>query len=830
MEHAAPKLSEFLVAHQETIIAEWTQRMRSLAPARDLSVMAIVDHLPQILSRIADVVRSDQPPGDSSLGRLPEDHAVDRLERGFDLDQMVTEYGLLRGSILDLWETRVGATVDLRELRALDRAFDEALRRATVRHAQTRQRLLKALDGISVAALGSTDLDTFLQHLLRATLESTESVDTAVVLLREAESLRVRAAVGLEQDLQQLVSIPDREGIAGQVAAEGQPIFIRDAAADGRVNSRVFREKGVRALYTVPLVHEGSVIGVAHIGSLSAFEFSEEDKLLFRTMTSRATSVIVQAQLLTELRRSEETFRLALEAAPTAILIVGREGRITLANSLTERLLGYSRQELIGSSIEDLVPVRYRHGHGKYRRDFFASLSRRPMGAGRDLFALRQDGSEVPVEIGLSPFQSDGTVFVLAAITDITERKRAEDERAQLLAREQAARQEVERTNHLKDEFLATLSHELRTPLNAIVGYARMLRSGAMDQAKHPQVFEKIDRNAMALTQIVEDVLDVSRIISGKVRMRIQPVDLAALVRDTVETVRPAAEAKRLNTDIHVDSKAAPISGDSDRLQQVVWNLLSNAVKFTPDGGRIQVRVEHVDGQMEVVVSDTGMGITPEFLPHMFERFRQGDGGTSREHGGLGLGLAIARHLVELHGGSISGASAGRGKGATFRVRLPFVGVQPEPESPESRVPPPRAMEGWKASHSSLQGVHVLAVDDDADALTLLREIFESAGAQVTAIDSGAQVLRQIHSARPDVVVTDIAMPSIDGYEMLRRIRSSDDKAVSHVPAIALTAHARSEDRAKASASGFQLHIAKPIDPSELIAAVAALVRRPAND
>jgi PAS domain S-box-containing protein len=682
MDQATPSLSEFLKAHQEAIVVEWTQRMRSLSPTRELSDAAIVDHLPQILSRIAEIVQSDQPQGATALGQLPEDHAVDRLERGFDLDQMVTEYGLLRGSILDLWEARVGPTLDLRELRALDRTFDEALRRATLRHAQARQRLLKALDRISVAALGSTDLETFLQHLLRATLESTVSVDTAVVLLREAESLRVRAAVGLEQDLQQLLSIPAREGIAGQVAAEGQPMFIRHAAADPRVKSRVFREKGVRALYTVPLIHEGTVIGVAHIGSLTAFEFSEEDKLLFRTMTSRATSVIVQTQLMADLRRSEETFRLAIEAAPTAILIVDRDGLITLANSLTERLLGYSRQEIVGRSIEDLVPVRYRGSHGGYRRNFFANLSRRPMGAGRDLFALRQDGSEVPVEIGLSPFQSDGDVFVLAAVTDITARRQAEEERAQLLAHAQEARQELERTSHLKDEFLATLSHELRTPLNAIVGYARMLRSGVLDGAKHPPTFEKIDRNAMTLARIVEDVLDVSRIISGKLRLNIQPVDLAALVRDTVETVRPAAEAKRLNVEIQVDPNAAPISGDGDRLQQVVWNLLSNAVKFTPTGGRIQVRIEQTDGQMEVVVSDTGIGIKPEFLPHMFERFRQGDGGTSREHGGLGLGLAIARHLVELHGGSISGASAGQGTGATFRVRLPFVGVQPETLSP----------------------------------------------------------------------------------------------------------------------------------------------------
>jgi PAS domain-containing protein len=334
-------LSGFLRDNQTDIIGNWTQRMRSISPARELSDAAIVDHLPAILTRISQLVQPHQTATPASLGRLPEDHAVDRLGRGFDLDQMVTEYGLLRGSILDLWESRIGPTLDLKELRALDAAFDEALRRATVRHAQTRERLLKALDRIAVAALGSTDLDTFLEHLLSATLETTESVDTAIVLLREGDTLRVRAAVGLEHEAEQVLSISKREGIAGQVAAEGQPLFIRDAASDPRMKSEVIRDKAVRALYTVPLIHEREVIGVAHIGSLTAYEFSDEDKLLFRTMASRATSVIVQGQLTANLRHSEETFRLAIEAAPAAIVIANQDGMITLVNTLTERLLGY---------------------------------------------------------------------------------------------------------------------------------------------------------------------------------------------------------------------------------------------------------------------------------------------------------------------------------------------------------------------------------------------------------------------------------------------------------------------------------------------------------
>lgn len=430
------RLPDFLRSHRDRIIAHWTERMRSVSPARDLSDAAIADHLPRILSRIAEIGDSVESGKSVSLGDLPRDHAVDRLERGFDLDQIVTEYGLLRRSILDLWEASVGPTLNLSELRTLDTAFDEALRQATVRYAQARERLLKALDRISVAALGSSDLDTFLNHLLRATLESTEAVDTAAVLLREQDKLRVRAAVGLEESVRRGFSIKVGEGFAGRVAAEAQPVFVRDAAADPRIRNHIFREENVRALYGVPLMQNDGVIGVAHIGSVTASEFSDEDKLLFRTMVSRATTVIVQARLLDELRHWDETLRLAVEAAPTAMLIVDRHGKITLVNALAERLLDYERRELIGRSVEDLVPLRFRERHREYRANFFENLSRRPMGAGRDLFAVRRDGSEVPVEIGLSPFVSGGETFVLAAVTDITERKQVEEERAQLLVRE----------------------------------------------------------------------------------------------------------------------------------------------------------------------------------------------------------------------------------------------------------------------------------------------------------------------------------------------------------------------------------------------------------
>jgi PAS domain S-box-containing protein len=393
--------------------------------------------------------------------------------------------------------------------------------------------------------------------------------------------------------------------------------------------------------------------------------------------------------------------------------------------------------------------------------------------------------------------------------------------RAALAVDNARAYMEARVASQLKDEFLATVSHELRTPLHAILGYARLLTSGTMTEAKQTQALATVERSATALAQIVEDILDVSRIISGKVRLNIQPVDLPTVVKYAIETVMPAAEAKGIRVQTTLDPRAAPISGDPDRLQQVVWNLVSNAVKFTPKGGQVQVRLARINSSVEIVVSDSGVGIKPDFLPHLFERFRQGDGGITRENSGLGLGLAIVRHLVELHGGTVRAASAGPGQGATFRVMLPIMIVHPETVVAES--PHHQGRHTGGPSVASLDGVYVLAIDDDPDALTLLREIMEGAGARVSTVDSAANALDQLEAAAPDIIVADIGLPIMDGFEFIRRVRTLPDSRLRQIPAAALTAYARSEDRVRALRSGFQTHLAKPVDPAELIAALAAL-------
>ena len=384
---------------------------------------------------------------------------------------------------------------------------------------------------------------------------------------------------------------------------------------------------------------------------------------------------------------------------------------------------------------------------------------------------------------------------------------------------------EARDANRMKDEFLAVLSHELRTPLNAIVGYARLLRGGILTGEKADRGLETLERNATWLTQIVEDVLDVSKIVAGKIRLVVQPVELPLIVDNAVATVQPAADAKGVRVQTTVDPCVGPVSGDPDRLQQVVWNLMANAVKFTPRDGRVQVRLQRVNSHVEIVVSDTGEGIRPDFLPYVFEQFRQGEGGTTRKTGGLGLGLAIVRHIVEMHGGTVHAASAGEGQGATFRVLLPLMIVHPEPL--EARREHPRtALRDPLADLVDLRGIRVLAIDDEEDAMTLLRVVLETAGAEVTTLSSPVTALERVEALKPDVLVVDLGMPVMDGFEFIARVRASSNPAVRVVPAAALTAFARSDDRTKALRSGFEMHLAKPVDPGELVASVATLARR----
>jgi PAS domain S-box-containing protein len=404
--------------------------------------------------------------------------------------------------------------------------------------------------------------------------------------------------------------------------------------------------------------------------------------------------------------------------------------------------------------------------------------------------------------------------------------QKAAEERELLLERERSARAEAERMSEMKDEFLATLSHELRTPLNAILGWSQILRRGAKNEADLHRGLDTIERNARVQTQLIEDLLDMSRITSGKVRLDIQPVEPVSFIEAALETVGPAADAKGIRLEKLLDSRVGPISGDPSRLQQVVWNLLSNAIKFTPKDGKVQVLLERVNSHIEISVADTGIGIKPEFLPHVFDRFRQADASTTRRFGGLGLGLAIVKQLVELHGGRVRVKSPGEGSGATFVVHLPVPVVHRSidnqtrfhPKTPNATVPVFKTLD--------LSGIKVLVVDDEADARDLVKRVLADCNALVLTAGKADEALLLVERERPDVLVSDIGMPDVDGFELLRRIRALGQARGGKVPAIALTAFARSEDRTRALHAGFLVHVSKPIEPSELIATVASVAGR----
>ncbi|MGH7388690.1 MAG: hybrid sensor histidine kinase/response regulator [Candidatus Rokuibacteriota bacterium] len=383
---------------------------------------------------------------------------------------------------------------------------------------------------------------------------------------------------------------------------------------------------------------------------------------------------------------------------------------------------------------------------------------------------------------------------------------------------------ELEAASRAKDQFLATLSHELRTPLNAVYGWARMLRSAALDPGTTQRALDAIERNASAQVQLIDDLLDVSRIVTGKMRLDVRPVALDGVIHAALDTVRPAAEAKGIRLQPLLDPRASPIKGDPERLQQVVWNLLVNAVKFTPRGGRVQVHLQRVHSHVEIAVSDTGQGIGADVLPHVFDRFQQADSGPTRAHSGLGIGLALVRHLVELHGGGVYAHSDGEGKGATFVVKLPLVAA--EPPAAEGGREHPTARTGVALAGPSLDGIRVLVVDDDPDGLHLIGTILTRQGAAVKTCASAAAAVREFDQAPPDVLLSDIEMPGEDGYGLIRRIRSLPVERGGNVPAAAITAYGRIEDRVRALSAGFTTHLPKPVDPGELAAVVSTLARQ----
>jgi PAS domain S-box-containing protein len=526
-----------------------------------------------------------------------------------------------------------------------------------------------------------------------------------------------------------------------------------------------------------------------------------------------------------------------VESSDDAIIAKDLNSIITSWNQAAERLFGYTASEMIGTSIKRIIPPERQSEED----DILARLRRGERYDHFETVRMTKDGHRLDVSLTISPIR-DATGKVIGAskiARDVTDRKRAETalreaqeiaeaanaEKGKFLESERAARAEVERASRTKDEFLATLSHELRTPLNAILGWASALRTGDFRDQELIQGLEAIERNARVQAQIIDDLLDMSRIISGKVRLEVQPIDLAGVVTAAIGTIRVSAYAKGVQLQTFIDPLNASVPGDPNRLQQVFWNLLNNAIKFTPKGGEVRVMLERVDSHVEVSVIDTGEGISPEFLPYLFDRFQQANSSLTRRHGGLGLGLSIVKHLVELHGGTVHADSAGLGKGATFVVNLPLSVFHPPEDTGEQLHPRAKPGDLPAIPVISLSNIRVLVVDDEPDARSFLKVLLETAGAAVHLAQSADTALEFLTAHSVDIVVCDIGMPEMDGYTLIRSIRRLENPEKSEVAAIALTAYSRLQDRTQAIRAGFQNYLPKPVEPAELLTVLQSLTQ-----
>jgi PAS domain S-box-containing protein len=570
---------------------------------------------------------------------------------------------------------------------------------------------------------------------------------------------------------------------------------------------------GLTGAFAFPVIVGDESLGVLEFFSLVRRKPDAGLLDLMRAVGQQIGLAIERWRAEEALQESEERYRIVGETAADAIFTIDRDDVIRYANPAVERIFGYEPSELLGKTLIQIIPERFRPRHLDGIRHFIETGRRRIPWTGVRLPGLHRDGHEIPLEISFGVYRKGDEFFFTGVARDITAQMRAEEERARLLDSERAARIEASSANRAKDEFLATLSHELRTPLTSILGWASILTAGDNDDDTLRKGIESISRSAKAQAQLIEDVLDVSSIVAGKLALEIRPVKLLSIVETVLNMVRPAVEAKGLRLETRL-AAVPPAMGDRARIEQILWNLIGNAIKFTPAGGRIDVSLERRDGSAEIRVNDTGEGIAPEFLPLVFERFSRAEASTTRAHGGLGLGLAIARHLVELHGGTIKAESAGIGKGSTFTITLPLLeaaGVGVSPPAPEN------------ASMPRLDGLSVLVVDDDEEALGLIKQVFLRSGAEVTTAKSAAEALGHLDHQRVDVLISDIAMPGEDGYTLIRKIREREEGSGRHLPAVALTAVATTPSRDEALNAGFDDYRRKPIEPLELAQAVAEL-------
>ncbi len=583
-----------------------------------------------------------------------------------------------------------------------------------------------------------------------------------------------------------------------------------------------YRQTQIQAVVCIPLHKHGKLVAAMAVHQKTPRNWTPRDVNLVELVANRCWESIERARFARSLHDSEAKFRQLANTIPQLAWMANPDGWIFWYNERWYEYTGTTLEQMQGWGWEDVHdPVELKRVSVTWKA---ALAGGQPW---EDEFPLRRHDGEFRWHLSRALPLRDGEgriVLWFGTNTDITDQRRLAEERGLLLENERAARAEAEHVGRMKDEFLATLSHELRTPLNSILGYATLMRMAKMSETEIQNAIATIERNARLQAQLIEDLLDMNRIISGKVRLEIQSVNLAEIVEASVDTVRPSAEAREIRLQKIIDPVAGPIRGDPGRLQQVVWNLLTNAIKFTPKGGKVQVVTERVNSHIEITISDSGQGISAEFLPYVFDRFRQADASTSRRHGGLGLGLSIVRHLVELHGGSVQAHSPGEGLGSTFIVSLPVTVVH-QPLDPVARQHPTTPRFKPYECNVDLSGIRVLVVDDEPDATALVERVLTECKALVTKAGSSREAILILLQQEFDVLISDIGMPVEDGYLLIQKVRELTNKN-KDIAAVALTAFARSEDRQRAALVGFQTHLAKPVEAAELVAVVANLSKR----
>jgi PAS domain S-box-containing protein len=675
-------------------------------------------------------------------------------------------------------------------------------------------------------------LQSMLQKSAEALVRHLGVAFARIWTLNPKESLlELQASAGLYTHLDGRHSrVPVGELKIGLIAKERQPHLTNDVCNDPRVSDKEWaREMGMVAFAGYPLLVEDRVVGV--MAMFARHPLTEDTVETIATVAAPIAQGIVRKRAEEALRASEEKFRILADTAPVMVWMAGTDKLCTFFNKPWLDFTGRAIEEELGAGWTEGI---HQEDYDRCLEIYFKSFeAREPF---EMEYRLRRHDGEYRwmLDHGIPRFSPGGDFLgYIGSLIDITERKWAEAEREQL-AREQVARAAAEAANRSKDEFLAMVSHELRSPLNAILGYTRMLRSCPVDREAINNVIAIVERNAKAQLQIVEDLLDSARIIAGKLRIEPGPVDLVPVLDAALDTARSAAEAKGVTLAADYGPLPEQVLGDPTRLQQIVWNLLTNAVKFTPEGGHVELRMEGDADNVRITVSDTGKGIEPEFLPFVFDHFRQADPSSARRYGGLGLGLSLVKHLVELHGGTIMAESEGKGRGAAFIVTLPRRQFEVI-EAPRAVAPREVRTEGaiMIDQDLSLEGMSVLVVDDQEEARELLVQALGEYGAQATAVSSGVEVLAYLSDPpggkRPDALILDIGMPDEDGYTVLKKVRaleSARGDAADRIPAIALTAYGQSEDRLRALQEGFHMHVTKPVEPAELAVVIASVTTR----